>query len=34
LRFIVGGTVVSVFALVGDLLKPKSLAGLFGAALR
>jgi hypothetical protein len=31
-RFMVGGVVVSVFALVGDLLKPKSFAGLFGAA--
>jgi hypothetical protein len=32
LRVIVGGGVVSVFALLGDLLKPKSFAGLFGAA--
>jgi hypothetical protein len=32
LRFVVGGAVVSVFALVGDLLKPKTFAGLFGAA--
>jgi len=32
LRFIVGGAVVSAFALVGDLLNPKSFAGLFGAA--
>jgi hypothetical protein len=32
LRMIVGGGVVSVFALLGDLLKPKSFAGLFGAA--
>jgi len=31
-RFLVGGAVVSVFAAVGDLLKPKSFAGLFGAA--
>jgi len=31
-RFLVGGTVVSAFAVVGDLLKPKSFAGLFGAA--
>ena len=31
-RFLVGGTVISVFAAVGDLLKPKSFAGLFGAA--
>ena len=32
LRFLIGGTLVSVFALVGDLLRPKSFAGLFGAA--
>ena len=31
-RFIVGGLVVSFFAVVGDALKPKSFAGLFGAA--
>jgi hypothetical protein len=32
IRFLVGGLVVSSFAIIGDLLKPKSLAGLFGAA--
>jgi len=32
IRFVVGGFVVSAFALLGDLLKPKSFAGLFGAA--
>lgn len=32
LRFFIGGVVVSVFALMGDLFKPKSFAGLFGAA--
>ncbi len=32
IRFLVGGVVVSAFAVVGDLLKPKSFAGLFGAA--
>jgi hypothetical protein len=32
LRVVVGGVVVSAFALLGDLLKPKSFAGLFGAA--
>jgi hypothetical protein len=32
IRFLVGGAVVSMFATVGDLLKPKSFAGLFGAA--
>src|ERR1700719_3366870 len=31
-RFLVGGTLVSLFAVLGDLLKPKSFAGLFGAA--
>ena len=31
-RFLIGGVVVSFFALVGDLFKPKSFAGLFGAA--
>jgi uncharacterized membrane protein (GlpM family) len=31
-RFIVGGLVVSFFAVMGDALKPKSFAGLFGAA--
>jgi hypothetical protein len=32
LRVIIGGTVVSTFALLGDVLKPRSFAGLFGAA--
>jgi uncharacterized membrane protein (GlpM family) len=31
-RFLVGGLVVSAFAMVGDLLRPKSFAGLFAAA--
>lgn len=31
-RFVVGGTVVSLFAMLGGALKPKSFAGLFGAA--
>jgi hypothetical protein len=31
-RFVVGGLMVSVFAAFGDALKPKSFAGLFGAA--
>src|ERR1700680_428010 len=30
--FVVGGTLVSFFAVLGDLLKPKSFAGLLGAA--
>ncbi len=32
IRFIVGGIIVSFFAVLGDLFKPKSFAGLFGAA--
>jgi hypothetical protein len=32
IRFIAGGVIISVFALIGDVLKPKSFAGLFGAA--
>jgi Protein of unknown function (DUF3147) len=32
LRAMVGGVLVSAFALLGDWLKPKSFAGLFGAA--
>jgi hypothetical protein len=32
LRFVIGGLVVSAFAFIGDLLRPKSFAGLFGAA--
>jgi hypothetical protein len=32
IRFMVGGTIVSVFAVLADVLRPKSFAGLFGAA--
>ncbi|HEY1993131.1 MAG TPA: DUF3147 family protein [Edaphobacter sp.] len=32
LRFLIGGAVISAFALLGDVLRPKSFAGLFGAA--
>ncbi|HEY7842977.1 MAG TPA: DUF3147 family protein [Bradyrhizobium sp.] len=32
IRFLVGGIVVSAFAMLGDILRPKSFAGLFGAA--
>ena len=32
IRVVAGGVVVSVFALAGDILKPKKFAGLFGAA--
>ena len=31
-RFLVGGMIVSLFACLGDALKPRSFAGLFGAA--
>ena len=32
LRFFLGGLIVSLFAVAGDLFKPKTFAGLFGAA--
>jgi hypothetical protein len=32
IRFLIGGIVVSAFAIIGDLVQPKSFAGLFGAA--
>jgi hypothetical protein len=32
IRFLVGGLVVSLFAMLSDALRPKSFAGLFGAA--
>jgi hypothetical protein len=32
LRFFLGGIAVCVFAALGDALRPKSFAGLFGAA--
>lgn len=31
-RFLIGGFVVSLFALIGGLFKPRSFAGLFGSA--
>jgi hypothetical protein len=31
-RFLIGGVVISLFALSGDILKPKTFAGLFSAA--
>lgn len=31
-RFFIGGVVVSIFSIISDLLKPKTFAGLFGAA--
>lgn len=32
IRFVIGGATVSLFAIIGDLFRPKSFAGLFGAA--
>lgn len=32
IRFLVGGFAVALFSAVGDVLKPKSFAGLFGGA--
>jgi hypothetical protein len=31
-RFAIGGVIVSLFAMLGDVFRPKSFAGLFGAA--
>jgi hypothetical protein len=31
-RFLLGGAIVSAFALVGDVVRPKRFAGLFSAA--
>jgi uncharacterized membrane protein (GlpM family) len=32
IRFLVGGAVVCLFSVIGDVLKPKSLGGIFAAA--
>ena len=32
IRFVLGGFIVSVFAVIGEILTPKTFAGLFGAA--
>jgi hypothetical protein len=32
IRFLAGGIIVSAFAVLSDILRPKSFAGLFGAA--
>lgn len=32
IRFLVGGSIVCLFAMFSDALRPKSFAGLFGAA--
>lgn len=31
-RFLLGGAIVSVFAMIGDVVRPKRFAGLFSAA--
>src|SRR5579863_5970694 len=31
-RFLIGGVIVSAFAVLGSLFKPRTFAGLFGAA--
>ena len=32
IRFLLGGAIISIFAVLGDSFRPKSFAGLFGAA--
>ena len=32
IRFLIGGAMVCAFSLLGDIFRPKSFAGLFGAA--
>ena len=32
IRFLIGDAIVSAFSVLGDMLRPKSFAGLFGAA--
>ena len=32
IRFVLGGAIVSAFALLGEVFKPKTFAGIFGAA--
>lgn len=32
MRFLIGGIVVSIFSAIGSILRPKTFAGLFGAA--
>lgn len=31
-RFLLGGAMVSLFALIGDIVRPKRVAGIFGGA--
>jgi hypothetical protein len=32
LRFLFGGMIVTIFAVIGDVFRPRSFSGLFGAA--
>ena len=32
IRFLLGGLIVSAFAILSDLLRPRTFSGLFGAA--
>lgn len=32
LRFLIGGLVVSAFSIIGDIFRPRTFSGLFGAA--
>ena len=32
-RFLLGGAIVSLFALLGDVVRPKRFAGIFGGAV-
>ena len=32
IRFFIGGAIVSLFSVAGEVLKPKTFAGIFGAA--
>ncbi len=32
IRFVLGGVIVSIFAIIGEVFKPKTFAAIFGAA--
>lgn len=32
IRFLLGGLIVSIFAVIGDIFKPRHFSGIFGAA--
>lgn len=32
IRFLLGGLIVSIFAVIGDLFRPRTFSGIFGAA--